>query len=191
MTRLRSRSIRYLMVSLLTMSLIPWVGGTWMDAPQRPSAEARGAWLQDRVESWPSEADREAFERALAEASSQTWTAPEQFTAQVLRTYEAYAPDGHTAADLLGGHADADATTLAHWLHHQASQWGGTAPAPRFQTAALAVLTIARAALGTALMPPHSEPPAQWTAHAVAPLHTAHVGRWLIRCLVQAAPRAP
>ncbi len=190
MTRLRSRSIRYVMVSLLTMSLLPWVGSTWMEMSQGPSVETRSAWLQDRIESWPSEADREAFQRALAETPVRAWTPPEQFTASVLRAYESYAPHGHTAADLLGYRGGVDATALAQWLHHQDSQWGGTAPLPRLQSAAVAAGSTARAAWSTAAVPPRSE--LLTNRHARTVVHDAvDAGRWLIRQLVQATPRAP
>jgi len=194
MTRLRSRSIRYIMVSLLTMSLLPWVGHTWVGTSQGPSGEARGTWLhdriQERIDAWPSEADRDAFQRAVADTPVHAWTPPEQFTASVLRAYESYAPDGHTAADLLGHQTDADAATLAHWLHYQDSQWGHTAPLPRIQAAAVAALSTARAALGAVFVPPHRTPPV-WQNVRVVAHSNAHAGRWLIRCLVQATPRAP
>lgn len=163
-----------------------------METPQGPSAEMRSAWLQDRIESWPSEADREAFQRALAEQTSvHAWTPPEQFTASVLRAYESYAPRGHTAADLLGYRGGADATALAHWLHHQDSQWGGTAPLPRLQSAAIAAGSTARAAWSTAIASPRSTLSTDRHVRAVAHAAIDAAGRWLIRQLVQATPRAP
>lgn len=190
MNRLRSRTARYLIASILVLSLVPWVGGAWSDALRGPSTEARAAWLHSRVASWPSDAARDAFQRALAETEAQAWTTPEQFTAHVLQAYEQHAPNGHTAARLLGHAADADIATLAYWLHHQDSQWGGTAPVPRVQSAALAALPTARAAFGAAALLPQRAMLAHWTpVEAVAPC--AATGRWLIRCLLQAVPRAP
>lgn len=190
MNRLRSRTLRYLMVSLLAMSMVPWLGGAWGDALRGSSTDARAVWLQDRVDTWPSEADRAAFQRALSETESHAWTTAEQFTTRVLKAYEAYAPDGRTAADLLGHHASTDVEALAHWLHHQDSQWGGTAPVPRLQSAALAALAGARAALGGATIPPRNVVPTRWAQSAERP-SAVTAGRWLIRRLVQATPRAP
>ena len=190
MNRLRSRTARYLMASILAMSMIPWIAGAWGDALRGADTEARAAWLQDRITVWPSEAARTAFQRALSETDARAWTTAEQFTAQVLKAYEAHAPNGHTAAALLGHHADADAAVLAHWLHHQDSQWGGTAPVPRLHTAALAALTSARAAFMSAAVLPPNTALARW-ASATETRAATPAGRWLIRRLIQATPRAP
>jgi hypothetical protein len=190
MNRLRSRTIRYVIASILAMSMLPWLSGAWGDALRGSDTDARAAWLYDRVDTWPSEADRTAFRRALAETDAHAWTTAEQFTARVLKAYEAHAPGGRTAADLLGHHPGADAATLAHWLHHQDSQWGSTAPVPRMQSAALAALASVRAALGSATVPPRTTVPARWV-DATEVRVTAPAERWLIRRLVQATPRAP
>lgn len=191
MNVLRHPSIRYVMVSVLAVSLLPWVGSSWTDSLLGPAPDARASWLQGQVAEWPSDADREAFNKALSEAASGPLLSAEQFTASVLQAYEAHAPSGHSAAHLFGWSEGADVNTLARWLHQQASQWDATAPTPRLFSAGLSsVTTSSRGQVGSAATTPHA---------ALSPLFSAidrthtHLeeARWLVRRLVYATPRAP
>lgn len=190
MNVLRHPSIRYVMVSVLAVSLLPWVGSSWTESLLGPSSDARASWLQGQVAEWPSEADREAFNKALSEASSGPLLSAQQYTASVLQAYEAHAPSGHRAAYLFGWSGDADIDALARWLHQQASQWNATAPTPRLFSAGLSVTTTTRVQFDSPATAPHAVLSPLYSAIDRAHTHFEEA-RWLVRRLVYATPRAP
>ena len=191
MHRFRSHTMRCLIVAVLMVGLVPWVGNAWLESMQTSSPDARAAWLHGQVASWPSEADRKAFERAVHTVTEHAPQTPEAFTKAVLAAYEDEAPEGHTAADLFGWTHDADVTLLARWLHGPASHWDRSTLLSRVSAATVSALSTTRADLID------DASGSIQTVQAYAMLvvsddaHAEPTTRWLVRRLVAAHPRAP
>ena len=191
MHRFRSHTLRCLIVAVLTMGLLPWVGNAWLESLQASSPDARAAWLQGQVASWPSEADREAFERAVDTVMEEAPSTSQAFTKAVLAAYEAESPDGHTAADLFGWTSDADITVLTRWLHGPASHWDRSTLLSRVSAAAVSVLSTTRADIPDAPFASLQALRAQSVLIGADHGLDEPTPRWLLRRLVAAHPRAP